>query len=109
MKQFYNVFNDEKVSTMWTQLSWSHIRLLFNLSVEIINYYISTTIKNNLSVRELESRIKSKEYERLPLETKNKLISNDALEVQDLIKNPIIIKNVNNIEIIKETVLKQLE
>ena len=108
MKQFYNVFNNEKVSTMWTQLSWSHIRLLFSLSVDTINYYITTTVKNNLSVRELESRIKSKEYERLPLETKNKLISNDNLEVQDLVKNPIIIKNANNIEIIKETVLKQV-
>lgn len=108
MKQFYNVFNNEKVSTMWTQLSWSHIRLLFSLSVDTINYYITTTVKNNLSVRELESRIKSKEYERLPLETKNKLISNDNLEVQDLVKNPIMIKNVNNVEIIKETVLKQV-
>lgn len=25
MKQFYNVFNNEKVSTMWTQLTWSHL------------------------------------------------------------------------------------
>ena len=23
MKQFYNVFNNKKVSTMWTQLTWS--------------------------------------------------------------------------------------
>ena len=23
MKKFYSVFNDKKVSTMWTQLSWS--------------------------------------------------------------------------------------
>ena len=108
MKQFYNVFNNEKVSTLWTQLSWSHIRLLFSLSVDIINYYITTTVKNNLSVRELESRIKSKEYERLPLETKNKLISNDNLEVQDLVKNPIMIKNTSVQETFSETVLKQL-
>jgi len=40
MKQFYNLFSNEKVSTMWTQLAWSHIRLLFNLDYDSINYYI---------------------------------------------------------------------
>ena len=27
MKQLYNVFSNEKVSTLWTQLTWSHLRL----------------------------------------------------------------------------------
>ena len=36
MKQFYNVFSNEKVSTMWTQLTWSHLRLLFNLEISCI-------------------------------------------------------------------------
>ena len=26
MKQLYNVFSNEKVSTLWTQLTWSHLR-----------------------------------------------------------------------------------
>ena len=25
MKQLYNVFSNEKVSTLWTQLTWSHL------------------------------------------------------------------------------------
>ena len=70
MKQFYNVFSNEKVSTMWTQLTWSHLRLLFNLEIDSINYYIQVIISKKLSVRELEFKIKSNEYERLPMKPK---------------------------------------
>ena len=80
MKQFYNIFNDSKVSTLWTQLTWSHLRLLFNLEIDSMNYYIKVIIDKRLSVRELEFKIKSNEYERLPIETKNKLISKDTIE-----------------------------
>ena len=38
---------------------------------------------------------------------KNKLVSNDTINVTDLIKNPIVIKN-NNYEIISEKVLQKL-
>ena len=53
MKQFYNIFSNEKVSTLWTQLTWSHLRLLFNLEIDSMNYYIKDTMNKNLSVREL--------------------------------------------------------
>jgi len=108
MKQFYNVFSNEKVSTMWTQLTWSHLRLLFNLEIDSINYYIQIIIDKHLSVRELEFKIKSNEYERLPVETKNKLICDENIEVKDLVPNPILIKNKNNIEIISEKALHHL-
>ena len=36
MKQFYNVFSNEKVAPLVQQLIWSHIRLLFNLEIDII-------------------------------------------------------------------------
>ena len=108
MKQFYSVFSNEKVSTMWTQLSWSHIRLLFSLDINCINYYINITREQNISVRELETKIKNKEYDRLPIETKNKIVNNDKLEIRDLVPNPILIKNKNNIEIITERALHNL-
>ena len=66
MKQFYNKFNNTKVSTLWTQLTWSHLRLLLNLEIDSMNYYIKVIINKRLSVRELEFKIKSNEYERLP-------------------------------------------
>jgi len=108
MKQFYNVFNNPKVSTLWTQLTWSHLRLLFNLEIDSMNYYIKVIIDKRLSVRELEFKIKSNEYERLPVETKNKLITEEKIEVKDLVPNPILIKNRDNIEIITEKSLYRL-
>ena len=108
MKQFYNVFSNEKVSTMWTQLTWSHLRLLFNLEIDSINYYIQVIISKKLSVRELEFKIKSNEYERLPIETKNKMKNEDRLEIKDLVPNPILIKNKNNIEVVNEMILHNL-
>ena len=108
MKQFYNVFSNEKVSTLWTQLTWSHLRLLFNLEIDSINYYIQIIIDKHLSVRELEFKIKSNEYERLPVETKNKLIYDENIEVKDLVPNPILIKNKNNVDVVTEKALHRL-
>ena len=31
MKQFYNLFSNQKVSTMWTQLTWSHYTELLSM------------------------------------------------------------------------------
>ena len=108
MKQFYTVFNNEKVSTEWTQLTWSHIRLLFSLNYNAINYYIKITINNHISVRELEYKLKSNEFERLPFETRNKLIKDKSIEIKDLVHNPILIKNKNNFERISEKILQKL-
>ena len=109
MKQFYNVFSNEKVSTMLTQLSWSHYLLLISLNDynEII-YYIRVAKDNNLSQRQLQERIKNNEYKRLPIETRSKITNSKLLNIKDLVPNPILIKNKNNIDIIDEKVLHQL-
>ena len=109
MKQFYNMFSDEKVSPMATQLTWSHYSELLSIKdINIVMYYIDITISNNLSKRELRERIKNKEYERLPNEAKNKFINSEKIEVKDLVPNPILIKNKNNIKIITEKILQKL-
>ena len=109
MKQFYNVFSNEKVSPVVTKLTWTHFLILLPLKDENrINYYVEQPIKRNLSKRQLEEIIKSKEYERLPNETKEKLINNEYTEIKDLIQNPILIKNQESIEINNEKVLHQL-
>ena len=109
MKQFYNVFNNEKVVPLVRQLSWSHCLILLPLKdVNKINYYINEVSNRNLSKRQLEEIIRNKEYERLPIETKNKLISENRVEIKDLVPNPILIKRKNNIEILNEKVLHQL-
>ena len=109
MRQFYRTFSNEKVSPLVTQLTWTHYLVLLSVKdSNAVNYYIDQIFKRNLSKRQLEEVIKSKEYERLPDETKNKIIKEEKLEVKDLVPNPILIKNKNNIEIVTEKVLHNL-
>ena len=106
-RQFYLI--NQKVSTLSTQLSWSHyVELLSMDDINKINYYIDITCKQNLSVRQLRARIKSNEYERLTKTAKNKLINREKACISDLIKNPIVIKNNKNYEIVSEKVLQGL-
>lgn len=106
MKQFYNMFSDEKVSPVATQLSWSHYTELLTIKDENeLMYYINITAEKRLSKRELREKIRNNEYKRLPLETKNKLATKDKIEVKDLVPNPILIKNRNNIDVATEKVL----
>lgn len=98
-----------KVHPLGAQLTMSHYRLLFPLNDDIeINYYIEQVIERKLSKRELEIIIKSKEYERLPKSTRNKLIKSEESSIVDFVKNPIQIKNYNNYEIISEKILQKL-
>src|SRR5574344_1823950 len=65
-KQFYNLFRNQKVSALPTQLTWSHfIELLILKNFNEINYYIILSQNQNITYRELHSKIKSQEYERL--------------------------------------------
>ncbi len=109
MRQFYNVFKKEKVSPLVTQLTWSHYLILISIKDITKIYYYATQVKErNLSKRQLEEIVKSKEYERLPIETKNKLMNEEKLEVKDLVPNPILIRDKNNMEIITEKALHNL-
>ena len=109
MKQFYIVFSDEKVTTMLTQLTWSHYLLLLSFKdYDEIIYYINIAKDNNLTQRQLQEKIQSNEYKRLPIKAENKFIKHEKLYVSDLIPNPIKIKNKNNHEVISEKILQKL-
>ena len=98
-----------KVHPLGAQLTMSHYRLLFPLNDNNeIDYYIDQITKRNLSKRELQMIIKSNEYERLPKDTKNKLIKKETPSVVDFVKSPIQIKNFQNKEIVSEKVLQKL-
>ena len=98
-----------KVHPLGAQLTMSHYRLLFPLNDNNeIDYYINQIIKRNLSKRELESIIKSNEYGRLLEYTKNNLIGKEESNIVDFVKNPIMIKNNNNYEILSEKALQKL-
>ena len=96
-----------KNCTHWAQ-NWRHYsELLIVRDINAIQYYIGLCEKNNLSKRDLHTIIKNHEYERLPKETKTKLINQEQLTVSDLIPNPIIIKTASLKEELSEYALKQ--
>ena len=107
MRQFYIMV--QKGATVWHQLSWSHYKILITLdSIDKINYYAKISSDNLYSVRQLQERIKSKEYERLDDKTKAMLIKKEEPKAEDLIKNPILIKNKFDTNNITEKMLGQL-
>ena len=109
MRMFYLLY--KKSPTLSDLLSWSHYKELLSISdINEINYYINTTERYNLSVRELREKIKNKEYQRLDDNTKLKLINKEEISIGDTIKNPIIIKNKLGIdrENMSEKILQRL-
>ncbi|ATL49353.1 hypothetical protein COR50_20435 [Chitinophaga caeni] len=96
-RQFYRTF--PIASTLWTQLSWSHYKLLLSLGTEDQRkFYIAETINNNWTVRQLERQINSNLFERL-------LLSNDKESVlaiarkeklpsdaKEIIKDPMLLE-----------------
>ena len=109
MKQFYSMFSDEKVSQLATQLSWSHyVELLPLKNIDEISYYINICREQNIGRNLLREKIKNKEYQIIPIETKNKIVSKEKIEVKDLVSNPILIRNRNNTEIVTEKALHNL-
>ena len=109
MRKFYEIFSDEKLYPLGTKLSWSHYRELITIkNIDEIIYYIFICEKYNLSKRQLQERIKNHEYDRLSDNAKNKLITKEQLNVNDLVPDPIIIKSNSIKEDLSEYALKQL-
>ena len=109
MRQLYVVFSSEKVAPLVQELTWSHCLILLPIKdINKINYYINQILNRNLSKRQLQEAIKSKEYERLPKETKNKITNNKRVNIIDFVKNPIVIRKSDKSEIISEKVLQKI-
>ncbi len=109
MKQLFLIFSNEKVAPLVQQLNWSHCLILIPIKdINKIYYYASQVALKKLSKRQLEEIVKNKEYDRLSNEAKNKLITEEKLQISDTIPNPILIKNKHNGEIINEKILHKL-
>ena len=80
------------------KLTWPHYRYILPIKNENErNYYINRVILDNLSVRDLRREIKNKSFDRLSYADKNniEIISdtNLSLSIEDMIKDPIILKS----------------
>ena len=106
MMKFYEL---QKMQSVTANLSWGHwIELLSIKNINEMKYYINQAEKLFLTTRELRTKIKNKEYERLDESTKKKLKEKEDLNVPDLVKNPIQIKNTSGNNEISEKVLQKL-
>ena len=107
IKQFYSII--QKVPTLSGKLTWSHwYEMLSITDINEIVYYVIQCENNNIDVRGLRNKIKSKEYERLDNKTKYKLICQKEYNIVDFVKNPILIKNNYKYENISEKMLQKL-
>ena len=106
MRKFYLFQKGHAVNA---QLTWTHYRQLLPLTNDNeIKYYEKITIEQKLGYRDLQKKIKLKEYERLDDKTKEKLIKKEENSIDDYIKHPILIKNKYDYEEISERTLEQL-
>lgn len=78
-------------------LKWSHYVELLHLNAKKANYYIYLVIHNNLSIRELRSRVKNREYDKFYSNLNEDLYNGKKINgdtcIKDVIKNPLFIRN----------------
>ena len=108
MKKFYLTYKightlcdqkEKNSSTLWKQLSWSHNRIIMNISDKKRRmFYLEECIKSNWSVRQLERQINSFYYERL-ISTSDEYkeeVKNEINELEekkeDFIKDPYVLE-----------------
>ena len=109
MRKFYELFDNEKLTTLLSKLSWSYFSEVLSLKKSNeISYYLNQSIIKTLSVRQLREIIKSNEYDRLSADTKNKMLNNQQLDLPDIIPNPVVIKVNDTIKELTEYALKEL-
>jgi len=110
MRLYYERFCcNEKLQPVAAILFWSHYCELLRIKDdnEII-YYVNICKSQNLSKRELINKIKYKEYKRLDEDARLRLINKENNNIEDLVKNSILINNSYNYVEISEKILKQL-
>ena len=75
MRQFYRTFSNEKVSTLSTQLSWSHYSELLSIkNDDKLSYYLNLSIIQNIGVRELRKKINPKNMKDYQMKQRIKLL-----------------------------------
>ena len=97
MKQFYELYkDDEKVSPLVTQLSWTnHLKIMSaSKSQEERRFYIELAVKERYSKRELERQMDSGYYERFMLSNGNMLpaIQNAKQETHNLFLDKYVLE-----------------
>ena len=93
MRQFYELFENQIWNITCSKLSWHYRKVLSLKDINDVRYYLNECENKNLTIKQLQEKIGNDQYNRLSYETKNKLIKKEQLNVDDLVPNPILIKN----------------
>jgi len=109
MRQLYKTFKDDFWKPLVSKLSWTNLLIIMTLKDSSkMYYYMNQCLTHNLSKRELQSKLKNEEYEKLPADTRRRINNKDDLKVTDFVKNPISIKTNKKYELISEKILQKL-
>lgn len=99
-RQFYRMF--PIVHTLCAQLSWSQYKLLLSIDNEDKReFYITETVKNNWTVRQLERQINSSLWERLLMSNKKDDVlavarnEKEPSDAREIIKDPMVLEFLN--------------
>ena len=111
MRRFYLVSQKRQsliVLFIKYNISWTFITKLLKLSdIDEIEYYIKSIYKFNLTTRELDLKLKLKEYARLDDEVKEKLSKQEVVPIKDTIPNPVILNGLKFNEKLTEKILQK--
>ena len=111
MRRFYLVV--EKRQSLIVQfkslnIPWTFIIKLLKLNdINELLYYINCINKMNLTTRELDSKLKSKEYERLDSKIREKLVKQEEVSVKDKIPDPIVLEGLEYKEKLTEKIVQK--
>ena len=89
-------------------ITWSNICEIMQLkNLEEIEYYLNLSNKLCLTKLELRTKIKSKEYGRLPLAVKEKLNSNEIVSPDEKVPSPIVLKGLSYKDKLTEKIVQK--
>lgn len=93
-RQFYLTFPEQEIlSTLCRELSWSHLRLIMRVeSPKAIEYYCHEARAQNWTVRQLERNIKTHSYQRLLSTRADKTPGGHGTGHLDFIKDPYVLE-----------------
>ena len=111
MRTFYS-FCQKRQSLIaefkFQNISWTCITKLLKLDdINAIFYYVKCIGKMNLTTRELDLKLKSKEYERLDSKIKEKLVKQEEVSVKDKIPDPIVLEGLEYKERLTEKIVQK--
>ena len=111
MRNFYTVCQKRQsliAEFKFHNISWTCITKLLKLDdINAIFYYVKCIGKMNLTTRELDLKLKSKEYERLDSKIKEKLVKQEEVPVRDKIPDPIVLEGLEYKERLTEKVVQK--